>query len=108
MTKLVRESGTAAEPIQATFQGTVQEITVDTSESVVFCDIGKKPDASSGQRFRISPDFAEYFGITPGHKVAAAGSTTSNVMTNPVGVNTTLVRIFYDKTAGKVEVMEAE
>lgn len=109
MTKLARESGNKIETIQVVRPTTMQEIAVDAAESVAFLAItgpGEVPDASAGVRWRISPDFAEYFKVVAGERVSASGSATEAEATNAIGAGITVLRVFYDATAGKVEIAE--
>jgi hypothetical protein len=107
MSALARESldGGGA-PIPVVGHGTVQRVTVDTGQSYAQVAIGTAPDVTASY-FTVPAGVPEYFRVIPGvSKVEAkAGSTTAETA-SAVGAHTTAVRIFYDPTAGKVEVME--
>ncbi len=109
MTLLAREDETRNYPeaIQALGIGVLQTITeVAAAKDVIFFDIGVAPDASTGNRVPMTPDTGVFWKCVPGDKVAAHDGTAGGTIANAVGANTTIVYLYYDKTAGTAYVLE--
>lgn len=99
-----QDGGGSAIPVVG--QGTVQRVTVDTGESYAQIAIGSAPDVTTAY-ITIPAGLPEYFRVVPGvSKVEAKAGSTTNEISSAVGAHTTVIRVIYDATAGKVEVME--
>lgn len=108
MSSMAKEAASGAgDSIPVISQGTVTNITVDASATIAYIAIGPTADATVvGSRIPITPLLAEYFSVTPGvDKVSGIAGATSGI-TAAVGVDTTVVRVFYNSVAGAISVME--
>ncbi len=107
MSAQARETKGGIETIPALAVGTLQTITeVGTTANVIFFDIGVNPDASGGNRIPMTPDIGMFWKCDPGDKVAAHDGSAGGTIANAVGANTTVVYLYYDKTAGTAYVLE--
>ena len=109
MSAQARESEGGVETIPALGIGTLQTITgVGASATIIFFDIGVTPDASTGNRIPMAIDAGMFWSCKPGDKVAAHDGSAGGTIANAVGVNTTVVYLYYDSTAGTAFVLECK
>ncbi len=109
-TALAQSNESGSDTIQALMPGTTQEQTdVAAAGTIWFVQVVAAldangaaivPDASSGDRIALPPDYGHYLKVPPLGKVAVYDGSAGGAFANAVQAGVTVVYVYYDSAAG--------